>query len=117
MTRQQSSPQGNRGERSLSLRGFRSARADLAAIAAMRKSLPAWVPPDMPGHFLKHADEQTVLAVAALDQAICSSGLGPGAYRDWAIIAAPRFIGRIAGTSALDRFSRGGGPAISPHLI
>jgi hypothetical protein len=102
---------------SLNLRGFGTARADLSAIAAMRKSLPAWAPPDTPGHFLKHADEQTVLAVAALDQAICSSGLQPDHYRDWSIIAAPRFIGRIAGVATLDRFSRGGGPAISPHLI
>jgi hypothetical protein len=105
------------GELSLSLCGFGTARADLAAIASMRKSLPAWAPPDTPGHFLKHADEQTVLAVAAVDQAIQSSGLSADRYRDWAIVAAPRFIGRIAGVATLDRFGRGGGPAISPHLI
>src|SRR4029078_7266493 len=34
-----------------------------------------------------------------------------------AILAAPRFIGRIAGTTTLARYSKGGGPAISPHLI
>jgi len=104
-------------EPALALRGFGTARADLAAIAAMRKSLPAWAPQDTPGHFLKHADEQTVLAVAAIDQAIQSTGLTPDQCRDWAIIAAPRFIGRIAGTTTLDRFAKGGGPAISPHVI
>jgi len=105
------------GERSLWLRGFGTARADLAAIAAMRKSLPAWAPPDMPGHFLKHADEQTVLATAAVDQAICTSALSADCYRDWAIIAAPRFIGRTAGGHAFARFARSGGPSVSPHLI
>jgi hypothetical protein len=101
----------------LELRGFGTARADLATIASMRKSLPAWVPAETPGHFLKHADEQTVVAVAAVDQAIRSAGLRPCDYQDWSIIAAPRFIGRLAGTTTLARFTRGGGPAISPHLI
>jgi hypothetical protein len=104
-------------ELSAALRGFGTARADLAGISALRKSLPAWAPSDTPGHFLKHADEQTVLAVAALDQTIRCSGMKADDYRDWAIIAAPRFIGRIAGAITLDRFTRGGGPAISPHTI
>jgi hypothetical protein len=101
----------------LNLSSWGTARADLAAIAGMRKTLPTWAPKDTPGHFLKHADEQTVLAVSALDQAISSAGKSIDHYRNWAIIAAPRFIGRIAGTSTLERFSRGGGPAISPHVI
>jgi hypothetical protein len=104
-------------ELSAALRGWGTARADLTAIAAMRKSLPAWAPVGTPGHFLKHADEQTVLAVAAIDQAISGAGLIADDYRDWAIIAAPRYIGRLAGTMTLNRFMRGGGPAISPHVI
>src|SRR5437868_7838943 len=101
----------------LNLCGFGTARADLAAIATMRKSLPAWAPQETAGHFLKHADEQTVLAVAAVDRAIQSSRMTPEDYRDWAIIAAPRYIGRIAGTTTLARYAKGGGPALSPHLI
>jgi hypothetical protein len=104
-------------ELSLALRGFGVARADLASIAAMRKSRPAWAPPDTPGHFLKHADEQTVVAVAALDHAVQAGALQIDDCRQWAIIAAPRFIGRSAGAVTLDRFGRGGGPAISPHVI
>jgi hypothetical protein len=105
------------GEPCLHLSGLGAARADLPTIAALRKSLPAWAPSDTPGHFLKHADEQTVLAVAALDQAIQSSGHAVNEYCEWAIVAAPRFIGRMAGGATLNRYSRGGGPAISPHLI
>ena len=101
----------------LNLAGWGTARADLTSIAAMRKSLPEWSPKDTPGHFLKHADEQTVLAVAAMDQAISSSGRQASDFADWAIIAAPRFIGRLSGTGTLARFCKGGGPAISPHLI
>jgi hypothetical protein len=94
-----------------------TARADLATIAGMRKRLPAWSPPDVAGHFLKHADEQTVVAVAAVDRAIADYGLGLDEQRRWAIIAAPRYIGRLAGVNVLDRFARGGGPAVSPHAI
>ena len=101
----------------MSLSGWGTARADLASIGPMRKALPPWAAADIPGHFLKHADEQTVLAVAAVDQAIRASDATSASYADWAIIAAPRFIGRIAGVATLERFSRGGGPAISPHVI
>jgi hypothetical protein len=83
----------------------------------MRKKLPTWAPTDTPGHFLKYSDEQTVLAVAAVDQAISSAELDIKQFQDWSIIAAPRFIGRIAGVGTLARFDRGGGPAISPHVI
>jgi hypothetical protein len=104
-------------EFSANLLGWGTARADLAAISGLRKKLPAWVPADTPGHFLKHADEQTVLAVAAVDQAICSGELDVKQLQNWSIIAAPRFIGRVAGVGTLARFDRGGGPAISPHVI
>jgi hypothetical protein len=117
MTHSSRSGQPAKSEPCLSLTGWGTAQADLPSIAGMRKSLPDWAPKGTPGHFLKHADEQTVLAVAAVDQAIRSSAMDPAEFRDWTIIAAPRFIGRLAGTSTLDRFSRGGGPAISPHVI
>ena len=107
----------NSGEVCLHLSGLGTARADLPSIAALRKSLPAWVPKDTPGHFLKHADEQTVVAVAALDAAIQLAERPISDYSQWAIVAAPRFIGRIAGGVTIGRYSRGGGPSISPHLI
>ena len=102
---------------SLRLGAWGTARADLAQVAVMRKTPPRWAPEGTPGHFLKHADEQTVVAVAAVDQAIQAHGLQVSELRDWAIIAAPRFIGRLGGTATLAKISRGGGPAISPHVI
>jgi hypothetical protein len=101
----------------LGLTGSGSLRADLAAIPAMRKSVPAWAPPDTPGHFLKHSDEQTVLAVAAVDRLVQSLGGDAARLRNWPIVAAPQFIGRLGGTTMLLRFARSGAPSISPHLI
>lgn len=94
-----------------------AARADLEQIAALRKTRPDWAPADTPGHFLKYADEQTVVAVAAVDRAIQSHRQQIGELNRWSIVAAPRFVGRIGGVSTLERYGRGGGPAISPHLI
>ena len=104
-------------ELALNLAGWGTAQADLAALAPMRKALPKWVPAGTPGHFLKHADEQTVVAVAALDRAVQSLQASPERYADWSIVAAPQCIGRIAGAASLDRFAKGGGPTVSPHLI
>lgn len=101
----------------LPLLGWGTARGDRPSIDALRKNLPEWAPAGTAGHFLKYADEQTVMAVAAVDQAIRTQNLPADPFAKWAIIAAPRFIGRIAGTATLARYSRGGGPAISPHVI
>jgi hypothetical protein len=101
----------------LGLTGFGSLRVDLAAIPEMRKSVPAWAPPGTPGHFLKHADEETVLAVAAVDRMVQSLGGDAACLRNWPILAAPQFIGRLGGTAMLVRFARSGAPSISPHLI
>jgi hypothetical protein len=108
---------GNQPVPALGICTWGTARADLPQIAAMRKTPPAWSPEGTPGHFLKHADEQTVVAVAAVDRAIQAQRLQVSELRDWAVVAAPRFIGRLGGTTTLTKFSRGGGPAISPHVI
>jgi hypothetical protein len=102
---------------SLNLCAFGTASADLVAIGAMRKRLPEWAPSETPAHFLKHADEQTIVAVAAVDDAMQRYPALLPDRREWAVIAAPRFIGRLAGADALARYERSGGPAISPHVI
>lgn len=104
-------------ELTLHLASWGTAEADLAGLQPLRKALPAWVPEGTPGHFLKHADEQTVVAVSALDRAVAALGGSAERFADWSIIAAPQCLGRIAGASSLERFTKGGAPGISPHLI
>jgi hypothetical protein len=104
-------------EPSLHLAAWGAAHADFASLQPMRKAIPAWVPEGTPGHFLKHADEQTVLAVAAIDRAVQALHLPREHFADWSIVAAPRCIGRLSGAYALDRFAKSGAPGISPHLI
>jgi hypothetical protein len=85
-----------------------------------RQPGPAYNGP-FPAAFLKHADEQTVVGLAALFQAIHDHGLTPApgspGFRDWGVVAAPRFLGRTTMAAALQRFAAEGAWGVSPHLI
>lgn len=100
---------------------------DLAAVAAVRVSLerlpelrrqpvPAWAEP-LPASFLKHADEQTVAGLVAVYRAIEQGELQTTCFRDWGVVASPRFLGRPAMAAALRRFQEEGAWGVSPHLI
>jgi hypothetical protein len=71
----------------------------------------------LPASFLKHADEQTVAGLAAVYQAIDQAGLRANSFRDWGVVAAPRFLGRPTMAAALQRFAAEGAWGVSPHLI
>jgi hypothetical protein len=86
-------------------------------LALSRQNL---IPPDgiklAPG-FLKHAEEQTLAALAAVFQAIKNLGLQGHTFSDWYVIGAPRYIGRFAVAGALEKFKAEGAWGVSPHLI
>jgi hypothetical protein len=100
---------------------------DIAGFGAL------WVTPDMlpalrqqpgppfgeplPISLLKHADEQTIAALAAVYLAIHNHGLQETRFSHWGILAAPRFLGRSNLAVALHRFKLEGAWGISPHLI
>jgi hypothetical protein len=102
---------------SAAIESWGSACIPLAAIAPLRKKLPAWVPDSVAGHFLKYTDEQTVAAVAAVDRAIQTHQIDLRKQRHWPIIAAPRFLGRVAGPAVIHGYDRGGPQSVSPHII
>jgi hypothetical protein len=93
------------------------ARLSLAEIAGLRRELPAWSAPDLSGHFFKNADEQTIVAVRAVSQAIERHGLDVAEQRAWGVIGCPRFMGRMASAATIARFVKGGVRAMSPHII
>ncbi len=70
-----------------------------------------------PASLLKHADEQTVAGLCAVYQAIVRAGWQGACFRDWGVVAAPRFLGRPAMVAALQRFAAEGAWGVSPHLI
>jgi hypothetical protein len=91
------------------------------AIAGLRRQPGPVFGAPLPPAFLKHADEQTVVGLTAVYQAIHDHGLtpdpaGPG-FRDWGVVAAPRFLGRPTMAASLLRFAAEGAWGVSPHLI
>jgi hypothetical protein len=84
---------------------------------AFRKSAPAFKGVELPGHFFKHADEQTIVALRAVEQAAEHYRLDTRELKNWGLIAAPRYIGRLTGTNVLYKFPRGGTTSVSPHIV
>ncbi|MCE9529287.1 MAG: hypothetical protein K8R36_24835 [Planctomycetales bacterium] len=101
----------------MGIQGFGHARCSAAEIAGLRKTIPRWGATDTQAHFFKYSDEQTILAVRALDSLIEGHGIDVQELADCAVIAAPQFLGRVQGASAFARFLNGGAQGISPHLI
>jgi hypothetical protein len=66
---------------------------------------------------LKRSDEQTLVGLAALTQAFRASGLPREAVEAWGVIAAPRFVGRLALNTALPKFLHGGASRASPTIV
>jgi hypothetical protein len=98
-----------------------SAHASLAAtpeeIPALRQKPGPGVGESLPANFLKHADDQTVVGLAAVLRAVASSELSTQSLTHWGIVAAPCFLGRATLVSALQRFADEGAWGLSPHFI
>jgi hypothetical protein len=92
-------------------------RVSLAAAAELRRQPGPPDSPALPGNFLKHADEQTIVGLSALFHAIVVHGLRDVAFTDWAVLAAPRFLARSAMIASLLRFQAEGAWGMSPHMI
>jgi hypothetical protein len=97
--------------------GYGSTRATADQLPSLRQNPGTYPARPIPPGFLKHADEQTVVVMAALLQAIERHGLADACFTDWGVLAAPRYLGRITTVQALQRFRAEGAWGISPHLI
>jgi hypothetical protein len=89
------------------------------ALPELRKQPgPAFGKP-LPANFCKHTDEQTVAGLAAVFTAIRDHRLAENEsdFRDWAVVGAPRFLGRAAMATSLPRFLAEGAWDVSPHMI
>jgi hypothetical protein len=92
-------------------------RASLEDFPTLRKA------PDPSGQvavhpsLLRHADEQTVVGLAAVFRAVLEGGLDLAGFGDWSVLAAPRYHGRAAFERAFPTFQREGAWGVSPHLI
>lgn len=96
---------------------FAVARAGADTIAQWRKT-----PIDVGGQilsasFLKHAEDQTVLATHAVLDVIAKEGWRQRSFTDWGVLAASKFFGRVLNAQTLERYRAEGSWGVSPHLI
>lgn len=91
--------------------------ASVSMMADTRRRLQAELTSHgMPAN-LRNADDQSVVSLVAVRQAIESCGSDFSHYRDWGVIAAPRSLGRVTLTNAIPRFAKDGAWGVSPHII
>jgi hypothetical protein len=93
------------------------AEVPLAAVPALRRALGPPGQPPFPATFLKAAEDQTVVALAAVARAVEEGNLVGEPFTAWGAIAAPRSLGRLAAAEALYKYEQGGAWKISPFLV
>jgi hypothetical protein len=96
---------------------FHTISARAADLKAMRQGLESGSGESLPASSLKHLDEQTLAGLAAVYGAIRTHHLSKANFTDWAVLAAPRFLGRAALIVSLQRYAVEGAWGMSPHFI
>ena len=71
----------------------------------------------MPISFLKHAEDQTVLALMTVLRALEQEGWQGRSFSDWGVVAAPNLFGRVSIAQTIQRYQQEGAWGVSPHLI
>jgi hypothetical protein len=99
------------------VKAFGTVQASLDAIAPLREKPGAVAGRPMPANFLKYADDQTVAGMVAVWRAVQHFGLSGHDFTDWAVIAAPRYLGRLMAATTLYRFYREGVSRASPLIV
>ncbi|MBI3409545.1 MAG: hypothetical protein HY040_14490 [Planctomycetes bacterium] len=97
--------------------GIGTLRADADQLVKLRRQPGVRAGKPFSPAFLKHADDQTVAAVAVVAQTIAKQGWDDRSFRDWGVVAAPILFGRFGNEAALRRFVSEGAWGISPHMI
>jgi len=98
------------------LAAYASCRLDAAALAERRRQPGSLRGVPLQANLLRHSDEQTAAALAAVVAAVEGWRLSDD-FADWGIVAAGRFVGRPAVTQTISRFLTEGPWGVSPHVI
>jgi hypothetical protein len=98
------------------LAAFASRRLAQPAVAELRRQPGTLRGRVLPANLLRHSDEQTVAALAAVIAAV--EAFRPADdFANWGVVAATRFVGRPAVTQTISRFLNEGPWGVSPHVI
>jgi hypothetical protein len=92
-------------------------RAPAELIAQLRREPCAAAGIALSPSLLKHAEDQTVVALTAVMRAVSRAGWEGRSFAAWGVVAAPSFFGRASIAYIVQRFVQEGAWGISPHLI
>jgi len=108
---------GHSVEVAMPISRWATAQASSEQVANLRRNpgLPAGY--ELPAGFLKNSDDQTVLALVVVSQALAAREHPRGSHSEWGVLAAPNFFGRSGTHQALVSFRKDGAWGISPHMI
>ena len=98
------------------IRTHATVETSLSAVAALRDAPPPTGGPSLPPRFLRHCDEQTVVAVRAVQEAIARLP-EPLPLDRCGVVAAPCQAGRISTARSLAQLRVGGAVTVSPHIV
>ncbi|MCX7403484.1 MAG: hypothetical protein NTY87_10345 [Planctomycetia bacterium] len=73
--------------------------------------------PQLPKRFLRHCDEHTVVAMAAVLAAMHTLPESLSDMSRWGVLAAPCLAGRLLSARTLAQLPKTGAAGVSPHLI
>lgn len=91
--------------------------APASSLSALRAQVANTYRETLTSGTIKQCGEQGLLALLAVHQALHDAGMRAEDCRSWALVAAPRAIGRQRVAEALAKFKEAGSWSVSPHLI
>ena len=91
--------------------------ATVASLPALREAPGRPGGRQIPHRFLRYAEDQSVVALAAVLKAFDEHRPPQICCDDWGVLGAPRFHGRMAGSTVLHKYMQGGPATTSPHAI
>jgi hypothetical protein len=91
--------------------------APLSTIAALRDQPPPAGAPSLPSRFLRHCDEQTVVGMRAVLEAIARHPEPRPAFDRYGVIGSSCAAGRISAAQTLAQLKTGGAVVVSPHIV
>ena len=98
------------------IRAHATVESPLSAVAALRDLPPPAGSPPLSPRFLRHCDEQTVVAMRAVLEALARLP-EPMPLDRCGVVAAPCQAGRITTARSLAELRVGGAVTVSPHIV
>ncbi len=90
---------------------------DTDALAPLRRAHGTAGPVRLTASFHRHSDDQAVACLEAVFRAIRSGMASDRPLENWGVVAAPRYLGRLALARAIPIFDADGPGTASPFLI